>query len=299
MPDLELSVTICSWNTQEDLRACLRSLEEARSEARFEVLVVDNNSEDGSADMVAASFPWVRLFRMNRNLGFTGGHNYAMEQRKAPHVFLLNSDATVHPGAIRDLLAFIANNPKAGIIGPKVLNPDGTLQMSCRKFPSPLAALFRNTPIGKLFPNNPFTRDYLMLDWSHEGAREVDWVSGCAFLARGELIERIGMFDPEYFMFCEDVDWCFRAWQADFKVMYVPDAVVTHAIGRSTDKAPNRMIGRFHSSMLRFYRKNMLPKIFMPLRPLAFVGAATAIGLRASLFIVKNKIDGMKRRMHR
>ncbi len=299
MPDLELSVTICSWNTQEDLRACLVSLENAKLEAHFEVLVIDNNSEDGSADMVASQFPWVRLFRMDHNLGFTGGHNYAMEHCLSPNVFLLNSDAAVHPGALRTLIDYVANNPEAGIVGPKVLNPDGTLQLSCRRFPNPLAALFRNTPIGKLFPNNRYTRDYLMLDWSHEGAREVDWVSGCAFLARGELIAKIGKLDPEYFMFCEDVDWCFRTWQAGFKVMYVPDAVVTHAIGRSTDKAPNRMIGRFHSSMLRFYRKNMLPKNPWPVRPFAYAGAALAIGLRASLFIAKNKIDVLKRKLRR
>ena len=299
MSDLKLSVTICSWNTQSDLRDCLQSLQDAHNEASFEVIVIDNNSEDGSPDMVEREFPSVRLFRMSQNLGFTGGHNYAMEQRLAPHVFLLNSDANVHPGAISGLLNFIEANPQAGIIGPKVLNPDGSLQLSCRRFPNPLAALFRNTPIGKLFPNNPFTRDYLMLDWDHDKPREVDWVSGCAFMVRSDLIEKIGTFDPEYFMYCEDVDWCFRTWQAGYKVMYVPDAVVTHAIGRSTDKAPNRMIGRFHSSMFRFYRKNMLPKVALPLRPFAFVGSALAIGLRASLFIVKNKIDVIKRKLHR
>jgi GT2 family glycosyltransferase len=295
MPDLELSVTVCSWNTSNDLRECLSSLESAQGEARFEVIVVDNNSEDGSPDMVEQSFPWVRLFRMSTNLGFTGGHNFAIEQRNAPHVFLLNSDATVHPGAIRGLLDFIAENPKAGIIGPKVLNPDGTLQLSCRRFPNPVAALFRNTFVGRLFPKNRFTREYLMLDWKHDGPREVDWVSGCAFLARAEVINEVGVLDPEYFMFCEDVDWCFRTWKAGYKVMYVPQAVVTHAIGRSTDKAPNRMIGRFHRSMLRFYRINMLPQVFLPLRPFALAGAAIALGMRASLFIAQNKIDIIKR----
>ena len=295
MPDLELSVTICSWNTKEDLQACLLSLEAARDEASFEVIVVYNNSEDGSPDLVAESFPWVRLFRMTTNLGFTGGHNFAMGERKAPNVFLLNSDATVHSGAIRSMMKFIVDNPSAGIIGPKVLNPDGSLQLSCRRFPNPMAALFRNTAIGKLFPKNRFTRDYLMLDWTHDGPREVDWVSGCAFLARAEVIEKVGVLDPEYFMFCEDVDWCFRTWKAGFKVMYVPEAIVTHAIGRSTDKAPNRMIGRFHRSMLRFYKKNMLPEVFAPLRPFAFAGAALALGARASLFVTQNKLDKIRR----
>jgi GT2 family glycosyltransferase len=109
-------------------------------------------------------------------------------------------------------------------------------------------------------------------------------------------MDKIGFMDPEYFMFCEDVDWCWRAWQAGFKVVYYPHSVITHAIGRSTDKAPNRMIGRFHSSMFRFYRKNMLPKIAWPLRPFAFAGAGLALATRAGLFILKNKIDNLKRR---
>jgi GT2 family glycosyltransferase len=192
-------------------------------------------------------------------------------------------------------LDFVAGNPQAGIVGPKVLNPDGTLQLSCRRFPNPVAALFRNTVFGRLFPKNRFTREYLMLDWTHDGPKEVDWVSGCAFLARSEVIAKVGVLDPGYFMFCEDVDWCFRAWKCGFKVMYVPTAVVTHAIGRSTDKAPNRMIGRFHRSMLRFYRKNMLPQMFAPVRPFAFAGAAMALGIRAGLFITQNKIDKIKR----
>lgn len=293
---LELTVTICSWNTRDDLRACLRSLEEVRSEAEFEVIVVDNNSGDFSADMVSEEFPWVRLERLFKNLGFAGGHNHAIALRKAPHAFPLNSDTIVHPGALRRLLDFAHANEHYGIIGPKLLNPDGTLQMSCRRFPNPVAALFRNTPIGKLFPNNRFTRAYLMEDLDHSKQCEVDWVSGAAFLVRKEVIDKVGVFDEAYFMFCEDVDWCWRTWKAGFKVVYYPDAVITHAIGRSTDKAPNRMIGRFHRSMFRFYVKNMLPQNFVLGRPFAWAGAGFAIILRASVFILKNKIDNLKRR---
>jgi hypothetical protein len=296
MQDLELSITICSWNTESDLRDCLASLERVRAELPFEVLVVDNNSEDGSADMVEREFPWVRLFRMARNLGFTGGHNFLLAQRSGRHALLLNSDTVVHPGALSALVRFLCENPQAGIIGPKLLNPDGSLQYSCRRFPNPVAALFRNTPIGKLFPKNRFTRDYLMQDQSHDEVREVDWVSGAAFLARKELMDRIGYLDPGFFMFCEDVDWCWRTWEAGFKVMYVPHAEITHAIGRSTDKAPNRMIGGFHKSMLRFYTKNVLPKKPAALRPVLRGFAACALGSRALLFIAKNRMDDMRRR---
>ncbi len=299
MWDFDLSITICSWNTQSDLEDCLKSLEAVRGEARFEVIVIDNNSEDGSPDMVETQFPWVRLLRMAQNLGFTGGHNHALALRKGFHALLLNSDTIMHRGALSTLMTFLTDHPDVGVLGPKILNPDGTLQLSCRTFPRPTAALFRNTPLGKLFPNNPFTRDYLMSDWKHDSPREVDWVSGAAFIARGELIDKIGTLDPEYFMYCEDVDYCFRCHKSGFKVMYLPTAIITHAIGRSTDKAPNRMIGRFHTSMLRFYRKNILPEVAWPFRPFALAGAALAIGLRASLFISKNKVDDLKRRYQR
>jgi GT2 family glycosyltransferase len=219
-----------------------------------------------------------------------------MSLRRAPNVFLLNSDAVVHPGALKAMLEYLEANPSTGVIGHKVLNPDGSLQFSCRRFPNPVAALFRNTPIGKLFPNNRFTRDYLMQDLEHDHPRKVDWVSGCAMLASRKALETLGGLDPEFFMYLEDVDFCWRCWQAGLEVVYLPGGVVTHAIVRSTDKAPNRMIGRFHKSMLLFYRKNMLPRAPAPLRPVAYLGALAAVGLRAGMFIAKNKIDDIKRR---
>lgn len=295
MPDLDLSIIICSWNTVEDLRLCLTSL----PKGEHEVIVVDNNSEDGSPDMVETEFPWVNLHRMDRNLGFTGGNNFALERRRGQHALLLNSDTIVHDNAIGDLLQFLKSRPDVGVLGPRLLNSDGSLQMSCRRFPNPIAALFRNTPLGKLFPKNRFTRDYLMTDWSHDEPREVDWVSGAALLASGEMIAKVGFLDPEYFMYCEDVDWCFRAWQQGFKVMYLPSATITHAIGRSTDKAPNRMIGRFHRSMYRFYRIHMARRLSIWWRPFALAGALLALAARASIFIAKNKFDILRRWLKR
>ena len=299
MANLELTVTICSWNTAGDLRTCLQSLWDRRDEARFEVIVVDNASSDGSPDMVASEFPWVRLERMDRNLGFTAGHNHALSLRRAPHAFVLNSDTIVHPGCLRGLLDYLAAHPECGILGPKLLNTDGSLQMSCRRFPNPVAALFRNTPIGRLFPNNRFTREYLMADWDHSAPREVDWVSGAAFLVSERVMQEVGLFDEGFFMYCEDVDWCWRVWKAGLKVVYVPDCLVTHAIGRSTDKAANRMIVLFHRSMLRFYRKNMAPSIHPLLRPAAIGLAALALAARASVFIAKNWKDELARRLRR
>lgn len=299
MPDFELSVTICSWNTREDLRACLASLESIRDEASFEVVVVENASHDGSGDMVADGFPWVRLLRQERNLGFTGGHNLAIAQRRGRHGMLLNSDTVVHPGALRTLLEFLAENPDVGVAGAKLLNPDGSLQYSCRRFPNPVAALFRNTFLGKLFPKNRYTRDYLMQDWPHDEPRDVDWVSGAALIARGEVWDQIGLLDDALFMYCEDVDICKRAWGAGWRVAYVPQAVITHAIGRSTDQIVNRSIVRFHRSMFRYYMKHDVRAAAGPARPFMMAFAGLALSIRAGLFLAKNRVDALRRRIAR
>lgn len=296
MKDFDLSITICSWNTIDDLRACLASLTAIRDEANFEVIVIDNNSEDGSPVMVADEFTWVRLEAMSKNLGFVGGQNHGAAVRKGRHVLPLNSDTVVFPHAIRGLLDYLESHPEVGIVAPKLFNPDGTLQFSCRRFPNPLAALFRNTLLGRLFPNNRFTKEYLMTDFAHDGPKEVDWVSGAALLVRDTLVDEIGLFDPDFVMFCEDVDLCFQAWKRGKKVIYLPEYHITHAIGRSTDKAPNRMIGRFHRSMYLFYSKNIVPTMNPVVQPFARAMAATALALRASIFIAQNKVDVLKRR---
>ncbi|GIK32095.1 MAG: glycosyltransferase family 2 protein [Armatimonadetes bacterium] len=299
MWDFELSVTICSWNTAEDLRKCLQSLEDVRAETSFEAIVVDNASEDGSPEMVEREFPWVRLMRQSVNLGFAGGHNLAIRNRKGKHVFLLNSDAYVHAGALRTLAEYVEAHPGVGIVGPKILNPDGSLQYSCRRLPNPVAAMFRNTPLGKLFPHNRFTREYLMTDWEHDAPRAVDWVSGAAMLASEAMIESVGVMDEGYFMYCEDVDWCWRARENGWEIVYLPTSVVTHAIGRSTDRIANQMIVRFHRSMLRFYRLRMLPRVFLLWRPFLYLCAAGALALRASIFLGKNLYDALMRKLRK
>lgn len=297
MPDLDLSITICSWNTVDDLRACLASLRAAQGEARFEVIVVDNASNDGSADMVATEFPEFHLVRSLTNLGFTGGHNLALGNSKGRILALLNSDTIVHPGAVSRVLEFMDSDPQVGVVGPRLLNPDGSLQLSCRRFPNPMAAAFRNTILGRIFPNNKYLREYLMTDYAHDQVREVDWVSGAALFFRADLMAKIGALDDKFFMYCEDVDFCRRTWDAGCKVVYLPDAVITHAIGRSSDKAPNRMIARFHLSMLRYYTKHVVSQHGFFARPFVWLFAATALGARAVIFYVHNKYDLLKRRL--
>lgn len=289
MPSAEavaLRVLIVSWNAKNDLRACLQSLPAAATRHRLETHVVDNASSDGSPEMVATEFPAVCLIRSQTNEGFSGGNNRVLRNGidGARYALLLNSDAFPHANALDALLDFADANPQIGIIGPKVLNPDGSLQYSCRRFPTFAAGLFRNVYLGRLFPNNKPAADYLMQDFDHESVRDVDWVSGCALLIRRDCLEAIGPLDADtFFMYCEDMDWCLRARQAGWRVTYFPHSRVTHIIGRSSDKAADRMIVAHHRSMWRFYKKHrafFAPTIAPVLRPLVPAGIALRAGVR-------------------
>jgi len=300
----DLTVCILSWNTQRFLHRCLCSIfrpedadvAEAMARAglphctgadtiQLQVVVVDNASSDGSAEMVADEFPQATLVRSDRNLGFPGGNNLGYRHSAGRYFLLLNSDTVVPKGALTALVRFADARPKAGFVGPRVVNPDGSLQMSCRAFPTLGAGLFRNTPLGRLFPNNRFTRDYLMADFAHDEVREVDWLSGCALMARRQMIEEIGLLDEAFFMYCEDVDWAYRARQAGWERLYVPGATIIHEIGRSTDRAVNRMIVQFHLSMYRFFRKHYASTANPAFRGVVIAGLL----VRAALMLARNQ----------
>jgi GT2 family glycosyltransferase len=198
----------------------------------------------------------VRLVVNERNLGYTKANNIGIRLSRGKFVLLLNPDTVVHEGALRALIACAEAHPEVGIIGAKLLNPDGSIQRSARSFPDIGAGLFRNTLLGRLFPNNPFVRRYLLTDFGYDAVREVDWVSGAAMLVRREVFERIGLLDEGFWAYCEDVDFCWRARQAGFAVLFCPDAVITHKIGRSSDQKLVACLIQHHKSMWRFYLKN-------------------------------------------
>ena len=281
----DIAVIIVNWNAQEDLRRCLQSLyTEPKPTVAYEVWVVDNASEDGSAGMVTSEFPQVRLVVNTKNSGFSKANNQAIAQTDSRYVFLLNSDAFIHPGALDQLVSYADAHPKAGIIGPKVLNVNGSVQFSCRRFPSLGAGFFRNTYLGRLFPHNKFASDYLMNNFDHAHDRTVDWVSGCAMLIRRDLLGKIGALDERFYMYCEDVDICQRAWKEGWEVVYAPQAVVTHAIGRSSDKNGDQMIIEFHRSWYEYDRK-WHPKASILRRAAVYSG----LWLRAAVRIAKRR----------
>lgn len=287
-----LSICIVNWNTREDLRRCLNSLAAGAGTLGIEVFVVDNASSDGSPEMVETEYPHVRLIRNTANTGFAHANNQAIRQSTGDYVLLLNSDTIVNPGALATLVAGMEADPKVGIGGPKLLNPDGSLQYSCRHFPTFSAGIFRNSAFGRWFSRNKQVRDYLMTDFDHASTREVDWVSGAALCIRRATLEQIGLLDERYFMYCEDVDWCYTAGLAGWKVVYFPDAVIMHVIGRSSDLAVEKMVRAHHLSMRLFYWKHYAPKTFPLIRWIPPLG----IRLRLQLVLLSKRREARRKR---
>jgi len=283
---MDITVSIVNWNTKNELARCLKSVL-AQDEAEFEVIVVDNASSDGSADMVARDFPQVTLIANDKNGGFSRAHNQTLKIAKGRYVMLVNPDTLMEEhDVLKKIVHFADENPDIGIIGPRIENPNGSLQFSARRFPTLGAGLFRRTPLGKLFPNNRFVKSYIMADWKHDDIRDVDWVSGAALVARKKMIDEIGPLDPGFFMYCEDVDWAYRAKQRGWRVIYCPMAKVKHRIGSSSDQAPIRMIYQFHRSMFRFFVKHYAKGVNVVLTPLVFA----ALAVRALFFILLTRV---------
>lgn len=290
----DLSVIIVNWKTKDELRACLRGiLEDNRSS--MELIVVDNASRDGSVEMLKHEFPSVRVIENEANYGFAKAANIGIRTSGGRYILLLNPDTEVQPHALSSLIRFADDNPRIGIIGPKILNPNGTLQYSCRRFPTIGAAIFRNTLLGRLFPRNPYTRDYLMVEWDHRDIMDVDWVSGAAMLIRRRMLEEIGLLDEKFYMYCEDVDLAYRAWQNGWRVTYYPHVHVSHVIGRSSDRCPNRMIVQFHKSMYRLYCKHQARSVISPFRFFVLMG----LMVRGGTIILRNYLNHARSLMKR
>jgi GT2 family glycosyltransferase len=284
----DLSIVILNWNARDYLRACLASLEENPAQIEIETIVVDNDSRlDDSATMVEREFPGVTLIRNPHNSGFSSGNNLGWKSARGRHVLFLNPDTVVEAGALDALVQALEETPQVGAVGPKMTYPSGELQFSARAFPSFGAGLFRNSFLGRAFPNNPWSRAYLGEGLSLDKNQSVHWLSGSALCASRVALESVclpnGPWDEDYFMYCEDIDLCFRLGEKGWKRFYVPGATIQHHIGKSSDFARAKSIRRHHAAMWLFYRKHYLKGVGILLAPLAAAG----IGVRATLAVAK------------
>lgn len=259
-----LSIVIVSWNTRDLLRRCLESLKEELAsgglETDSEVFLVDNNSADGSAAMVETEHPWVKLTKNAENRGFAAANNQAFAVAQGRFVLLLNPDTEVKPGCLKTLIDFMYKHPAAGIVAPQLLNSDGSIQRSCREFPTFAGMLYELIGLSRIFSGDSELgkrfRRYKMLDWNHDDERRVDQPEGACLLVRHEVLDKVGMLDEGFFMLFEEVDWCFRIIKAGWEIWFTPTAQVVHHYGQSIKQVKVPMILSSHRGLYRFWYKH-------------------------------------------
>lgn len=256
---MDISIILVSWNVRDLLRQCLGSVNNQQSTLlgppSAEIIVVDNASTDSTVQMLRDEFPAVRVIANSQNVGFTRGNNQALAQARGRYLFLLNPDTELAPNTLAKLTAYMDTHPRVGIVGPKLFYGDGSVQSSRRRFPSLATAFLESTKLQDWFPRNHALTTYYMLDTTDDETLQVDWVNGSAMFVRRELYEQIGGLDEQFFMYSEELDWCYRAKQAGWQVVYLPDARVTHYEGKSSEQAVAARDIYFHSSKVSYFRK--------------------------------------------
>jgi len=233
---MDLSIVIVNWNTKSLLRDCLRTVVANLGPLRAEVLVVDNASSDGSADMLRAEFPDVTLIESPRNLGFAGGNNLALRQARGRHVLLLNTDTLVHGRVLADAVAWLDAHPAVAVLGPRVLNTDGSVQASCSAFPSLRFLLMQTLGLTRIAKFD----GYRMTGWQRDAERHVDVISGAAMFVRTEAMRQVGLLDEAFFFYGEETDWCHRFARDGWEVVFAPIPEITHFGGGSVRQFNHR-----------------------------------------------------------
>jgi GT2 family glycosyltransferase len=262
---VDLSIVIVSWNTKAYLLQCLESIRANRSGMGIEILVVDNDSSDGSPEAVEGRFPEVCVIRAGANLGFAKANNIGIRQSRGRYFCLVNSDVVVHPGCMERLLDYMDTHPKTGLAGPQILNGDGTLQDNWRAAPSLRGSLLRTVGIslrGRLAPPNG----------TEHHPTSVDVLSGCFWIARREAVDQVGLLDEDFFMYAEDYDWCKRFHASGWDVVYVPIAVATHYGGASSANAPTQSFVALRRASLQYWKKHHSALVWVTEVALVFLG---------------------------
>jgi len=290
---VDLSIIIVNYNVQRNLRQCLQSISRSRKEVSLETIIVDNNSNDGSIEMVKEEFPEVELVENCQNLGFAKAINQGLKESEGRYLLLLNPDTIVLPDALGKMVEFMDGNPQAGALGCKLLNSDGSLQQSCRSFPTLTTAFFENTGLEKLFPRNKFIGRHRMGYWGHNDIREVDQPTGAALMVRREIISQVGLMDEQFYMYYDDVDWCYRIKRKGWKIYFIPLAQIIHYGSQSSrSNMPEMKIQRYKSRH-KFFRKHYGMLSEWIVKQLDLLGLILKTIYRATIISV-NSINGNK-----
>ena len=284
----DIGIVIVNWNTCDLLRRCLETLH-ASENVSLRVVVVDNNSSDDSAGMVAREFPEVEIIASQVNEGYSIANNRGLRllgfgmpsQTDAPRYALtLNPDTELPPDALANMVTYMDGNPEVGVAGPKLIMLDGSLDLACRRsFPTPLVSFYRIAGLSKAFPKSPIFGRYNLTYLDPDEETEVDSVVGAFMMIRKEVIDQVGLLNEKFFMYGEDLDWAYRIKQAGWKIMYQPAVQVLH-VKRAASRKSKRAQQEFHRASLMFYRMHYRQQTPLPMHLLVMAGLMLRGGRR-------------------
>jgi GT2 family glycosyltransferase len=225
---MKLSIIILNYHSVGLVKQCLRGIVLAKPNLDYEVIVVDNASNDNCREVLARDFSEVVYLQLKFNRGYAVGNNAGLKQARGEYLLILNPDIAILPGSLEQLVKFMDEHPKTGLAGPRLVNPDGSLQYSTYNFPYFWLPLFRRTLLGKLSFINKWLKHYQMLDWDHKNNKTVDWLLGACLIVRAQAMQKVGLLDERYFLYVEDTDWCRRFWQTGWEVWYAAEVEIVH-----------------------------------------------------------------------
>lgn len=258
---MDLSIIILNYKTKGLVKQCIRNVKVSIADLDYEIIIIDNGSDDGCEEMMRENFSDIKFIQTGKNIGFAAGNNVGIKEAKGKHIMLLNPDVTVLNGSIEKMVRYMKDNENIGLAGPKLINPDGSYQISCRTFQTPKLIMYRRTPLGKLWFAKKQLREHLMLDFDHSTNKEVDWVMGACMLVRKSALEKVGLLDERFFFYVEDMDWCRRFWENDNKVYYIAKAEMVHLFERASETDMwgffkiNKMARLHISSWIKYFAK--------------------------------------------
>lgn len=253
---MKLSVIIVSWNLKDDLVACLMSLLENRPQADFETIVVDNASTDGTVDLLKKHFADVIVVANTENRGFAAANNQAVKIAKGQYIILLNPDTIVHPYCLENLITILDKNPEVGMCGPRLIDTDGATYSSVGYIPTFRSLLYSKTVFRSFGIFRSHYKKLTVNDFDYDKQADVEQLSGAALMVRRSILEEIGLMDEDFFLYYEDADLCLRIRKAGWKIAYVPEAVITHIGGTSSEQIPIRKYIMLYKSLFVYLRKH-------------------------------------------
>lgn len=289
--DMDVSLLIVNYNTCRLTVDCLRSVYESETRYTYEIIVIDNYSRDDSVKVIREQFPEVKLIENKENTGFAKANNQGMQAASGRYVLLLNSDTLVEKDTLETMVSFMDNHPEIGASGCKVVLPDGSLDKACKRgFPTPSASFYYAFGFSKLFPDNPRFNGYQLGYLDPDQEYPVDCLVGAFMLVRRETVEQVGGLDETFFMYGEDLDWCYRIKEAGWGIYYYPRTRIIHLKGGSARRRPFKIVYEFHRAMILFHRKHYRKQY----NPLVNGAVYAGVGVKFALSLLVNWMRPVK-----